>query len=88
MVDGPVADVLDLLVVMFEVGHQFDRNVVRDDVGVSQNERIFHKLSSRYGRDDCVIVHQLLGQQVPVVCVVVDPEVAAQLLIGQDPPVT
>jgi hypothetical protein len=49
MLDSPVADVLDLLVVIFEVG---DRNVVGEDVSVSQNKGICHKLSSCYGRND------------------------------------
>ena len=82
MLDGPVVDVLDHLVVILEVG---DRNVVREDASVNQKEVICHKLSSCYGRNVFVIDHQLLGQQVPVLCVVVDSEIAAKLQVGQNP---
>ena len=80
--DGSVVDVLDLLVVIFEVG---DRYVVRQDASVSQNEGICHKLSTCYGLNVCLIDHQLLGRQVPVFCVVVDSEITAELQVGQNP---
>ena len=81
--------------VVSDGGFAFVRNIldqdqrccVRDNSVVSQSEGVVKQLGAANGRDDRVVAYQLFGQQLPVVLVVVDAEVAAELEVGQDPAV-
>ena len=68
-----------------EVLAQPEGRLVRDDVAVSQVEGVVHQTSPGRRRDHRVVVHQLTGQQFPVVGVVIDPIEAARIEVDEEP---
>ena len=70
---------------VLEIADQALRHVPVDDAFQGQDEGVVEQLGAAEQRDGRVVAHQLVGQQFPVLVVVVDAEVAAELEVGQDP---